>query len=485
MSQTKVIKLLKTFTENEFKEFEKFIESPYFSPGRDLKPLYHALKKYYPDFNFSFEEIYKHIHPSDKFDTKSYNILSTLFSDLFILAEKFLFELSLNKHYIEYKTLLSREYIDRDLIKLAKKNLSEGFKALEGNKLSAEYFYHKYLLYEPYHTCEEYSGNDKNEIKVIQKLEKSFVLFMISKSIDFLDLLETYRYNLNFEPEPFLLKNILSNLDINSLHRFIKRNKFEHADILVLYLQLLELLLNINNESVFHKFRLLHKKYYKRLSDYENFKIYTMLELCADTLRSTDSMKYLKELFVIQKEKIGGNYYKPEGVNYIHPAFYRSVLLAAIALKQINWAEKFVKIHTEELPEEYRESLLLYAKAKLYFCRKEYSKSLDLLSRMKPKWFLLKYDIKQLTIQIFYELGYEYELRFQIDAFRHFLRTNKNVTEVRKEWYLNFIRFVQELLKQNENPDNYELNKLVLQLNTKKNIAGELWLKEKISALIK
>lgn len=485
MSQTKVVELLKTFSEDEFKSFEKFIESPYFSQGRDLKPLYFALNKFHPDFNFTFEEIYNQIHPSSKFDTKAYNILSTLFSDMFIAAERFLFEQSLIKNNIEYKTLLSKELIERDLLKFAKKTLSDSFKTIGENKLSSEYFFHKFRLYEPYRASEEYSDSKKNEIDIINDWEKSFVIFVISKSIDILDYIETFSYNQKLEPMPLLLKNFLTHLDIESLLKLIKKNKFEHSDILRLYLLMLKLLLNNKDELIFNEFRVVHKRYYKQLSDYENYRIYTMLELCAETLRSIDSLKYLKELMVIYKEKLQKNYYKPEGVHYIHPTFYRSVFLTAIALKEINWAEKFVRLHTKELPPEDREPLQIYTKAKFSFYRKEYSKSLELISRLKPEMFPLKYDIKQLTIQIFYELDYLDELLYQLDSFSHFLRLNKKVTEIKKESYLNFIRFVQELMKLREKQDKYKLNQFISELSSKKNIAGKLWLREKSLELMK
>jgi len=50
-SKLKLIQLLSSFTKEEFKEFEKFILSPYFNSSRNLHPLYLALKKYYPNLS--------------------------------------------------------------------------------------------------------------------------------------------------------------------------------------------------------------------------------------------------------------------------------------------------------------------------------------------------------------------------------------------------------------------------------------------------
>jgi len=50
LKDSKLIKLLKNFNSEEFKEFEKFVASPFFSRGRDLLPLFKALKPFYPGF---------------------------------------------------------------------------------------------------------------------------------------------------------------------------------------------------------------------------------------------------------------------------------------------------------------------------------------------------------------------------------------------------------------------------------------------------
>jgi hypothetical protein len=39
MNNTKIVQVLRSFSAEEFREFEKFTASPYFSRGRDLIPL--------------------------------------------------------------------------------------------------------------------------------------------------------------------------------------------------------------------------------------------------------------------------------------------------------------------------------------------------------------------------------------------------------------------------------------------------------------
>lgn len=62
MKNSKLVQVLKTFSNEDFKEFRKLTASPYSSRGRDLTPLLIAQKEYYPGFtarNFNVEKILK------------------------------------------------------------------------------------------------------------------------------------------------------------------------------------------------------------------------------------------------------------------------------------------------------------------------------------------------------------------------------------------------------------------------------------------
>lgn len=94
MKNTKLIQILKIFSKEEIKEFEKFIASPYFSRGRDLKPFYKILKSYHPDFkssNFNYERVFEKLYPKEKYNKSGAdNILRVLSYELTRLTEEFI-----------------------------------------------------------------------------------------------------------------------------------------------------------------------------------------------------------------------------------------------------------------------------------------------------------------------------------------------------------------------------------------------------------
>ena len=51
MKDTRLIKIIRTFTKDELKSFDKFLQSPYLRPARDTRELYDYIVKYYPECN--------------------------------------------------------------------------------------------------------------------------------------------------------------------------------------------------------------------------------------------------------------------------------------------------------------------------------------------------------------------------------------------------------------------------------------------------
>ena len=62
MKDTRLLKLIRTFTKEELKSFEKFLQSPFLRPARDTTGLYNYIIKYFPEYdpeNLEKKKIYK------------------------------------------------------------------------------------------------------------------------------------------------------------------------------------------------------------------------------------------------------------------------------------------------------------------------------------------------------------------------------------------------------------------------------------------
>jgi hypothetical protein len=123
MHNSKLIGLFKTFSKAEFKEFEKFVASPFHSRGRNLMPLYKYLKEFHPEFThkkLDIEYAFKAIYPG-----KAYNMLvmRKLTSELEKMGEDYLVQINMRNNNFDYYKRLSDEFKSRKMIKLFETNI--------------------------------------------------------------------------------------------------------------------------------------------------------------------------------------------------------------------------------------------------------------------------------------------------------------------------------------------------------------------------
>ena len=90
-------------------------------------------------------------------------------------------------------------------------------------------------------------------------------------------------------------------------------------------------------------------------------------------------------------------------------------------------------------------------------CEKgNYENSLSHLSKRTPDKLVMKLNAKNLTVMIYYELGYADELYAMLDTYKHYINNNSSIGETQKTRNVRFINAVAELLKikLNEKSDN-------------------------------
>jgi hypothetical protein len=85
MNGTKLQRMMKTFSKEEFKSFGKFIRSPYFNSRSAVIKFYDAVKSGYPDFStdkFSNKILYASIYKDKKYNDANMRKLSSIMYSL-------------------------------------------------------------------------------------------------------------------------------------------------------------------------------------------------------------------------------------------------------------------------------------------------------------------------------------------------------------------------------------------------------------------
>ena len=143
-----------------------------------------------------------------------------------------------------------------------------------------------------------------------------------------------------------------------------------------------------------------------------------------------------------------------------------------------HWVKKF----TNKIDPDKRQYVLAYSKAGIEFEKGNYAEALEKLGKSGPiKNVIYKAAIKQLTLMIYYELKWFVPASDQLDAYRHFIRTDKLLPELYITNCNSFINYYNRLLKLNGNneADTFEIAKLISELKS----TSQMWLLKKAQEL--
>jgi len=183
MKNSKLIKLLKSLSPEEFKPFYKFIRSPFSTSSKDLLKLFDYLRKYYPNFSehlIEKERIFKLLFPGQTYsDIKLRNLMRKLSR----LVEDYLLYLETDKNDFIRNMRLKEIYGKRNIYDLFEKSSKDLIEKVEEQAYrGADYYKNLYLLNQDFyfHPQTKKQGDAANFIKAA--LENLIHNFAITQS---------------------------------------------------------------------------------------------------------------------------------------------------------------------------------------------------------------------------------------------------------------------------------------------------------------
>ena len=484
MKKSKLVEILGTYSPSEIKTFEKFIASPYFSRGRDVSGLYSYLKSYYPGFESKFikkETVFFSLFPGEEYNEKK---LKNLSFELAQLAEQFLISESLKKNYTEKAMLLAIEYKDRNKGKLFFNTL----KIIE-DKIAKKLFdsFDAFSMEEKilWLKQEYYIGiNDYKEVISLKGKHTEYT--MLSFLIKFLRALrdkEIVNSGYPGEMNTTLLDCLAEGFDIEKTIKLLKKEKFRFVWLIELYYLAYTSSKELDNEKAYFSFRKLYKENIGNFSKREKYYILSdFLSFCVRN-QNRGKSNYQSEEMTLYKEMVRQDAFCASEDDHLNIVLFRNILFMALSLDEDKWFEENRSIIVNRLRPELKENAEYYAIAHLEYEKGNYEKALENINKVKYDVFLYKIDVKNLLLKIFFELK-QYDQAFSlVDAYKHFLKSNKELSHEYKEQFLNFIIMYNKILRtisQNK-PENQDF--LLSELKSIKTISNRDWLTEKINNL--
>jgi hypothetical protein len=474
--------ILKTFTKDEMKEFEKFVASPYFNSGKNCTPLLKQLRKFYPAFdnkNLTYEYLYKKLYPGKQFNKQ---VMWNLTSAMEKMAKEFLEQAALRKDNLDKLGLLLSELGNRKLLNIYLQTLNQMEKQLEERAIDYNYFEDKGHL-ENYRQ-DYYHSIDKTLPAADSKLKASEyqIMLFLRMTVGGLNDMRALSYNHNCQFDVNIPIEMARRMDLESVVNYAKSKNFEYAFLIEIYFHALMTMLEQDKTIHFDRLRKLYEIHFNKFSMSEKRTImHWLVNYCVHSLE-LDEAKYRRIIFELNQFRLKeGLAYYPEG--QIPKVIYFQILSCALFINEIEWASEFIKNYTSKIQPQIRKSVRAMAYAYLNFKTKEYDKVLVNLKDVDFFDISDKIYSRHLMAISYYEINELETLLHYIDASLHFLAHNPLIFEKERVSYTNLFNSLKKIISIKENSDLDSIPVLRNAIEQMKYAGDKKWLLEKLDEL--
>ncbi len=433
MKNSQLTEILRSFDKTEFREFEKFVKSPYFNNRSEIIRYLYSIKKFHPKFDsgsLKEENIFKHVYPGKKYNPVLMRKLNSLTMNLimdFIAVKGF------RENKFEYNIKLFDKLRERKLPELFEKK-SNKFNEILANSKHDIYYYEYKLKHTSILNGHLLNTNEKSMVSKLQnELDELIEYFLVAALLQYIRLGEWSRI-INKKFDQKFLDEVLN--------YFSSRKKGE-ITLSYLYYNML-MLMNTEEEKYYNELINSRNKFESRLSKMDDYNISIVsMQYCHKRVMKGDE-EFRKEQFEITKQVLDKDLI-PAG--FIEPYFFTNTVRNASGLNEFEWSESFIERYKNMLNPDISREIIDYSFAMIESGRGNFELSLNHLSKINIERSNMKIEIKNLLIIIYYELKYLEELVSLIDTYKHFLQREKSITEKIRKLNSLFLKFVSDLVK--------------------------------------
>jgi hypothetical protein len=491
MKNSKLIKILRTLSPAEFRDFGLFIRAQYFNQSERLVKLFDFLKKFYPEFDskeINKETIFALVYFDESHVTNKENKFRDLLRMFVSLLKKYLAQLEFRRRTFENQFYLAKQFSERGLDDLFEYEMGELERFIEKTAPRDEdYYLKKYFagkLKREYQDSKTQSGKMRPVYEsLLEENENIFTFSIINFLLNYLKLRDgegvvLIEHNKQYE-------NLINYIGI--AHESF--SDVPAVQILYKFLKLPEngsidsyngLLTHFENES--HVFKQDDKRW-----------LYNMLYNHCKDKQSKGDREFGREAFDILK-KMNDSGFILESDGFMHPHNYINSASTAMRAGELDWAENFIEENKNKIRDEFRENAYNYNMASLEYKRgrlntpdskKHFNTALRHLWRVKKEDFYYYARIKNLEVRIYYELNETEQCRYILDSYRKSIDKGELIPENLRERYSEFIRLTHKLILLKDKAKDFtaqelEMEKHVFCLEINSSPAEyKYWLKEK------
>ena len=465
MQKSLIWDVIKQFSTQEWRDFRRFLQSPYFNTREDLFVLFEYLMENRslntpPNRELVFAEVF----PEKKFDRAEMRLM---LSYLFRLLEQFLRIEDNEKNRTSQKSTLLSIYKNRNLTRQLRKTLNQSQKIHEKSKQQhPEYYLEAYYLEREEYDILSSAGRTQelNLQQVEDNLDNAFISFKLRQAC----LTRAHEAVFNTKYDVRLLKELL---------KIAQSSPFKNVPAIVVYSYCYRALYDSPTEE---NFRLLREKLIEVTPSFPQTEIRTLYLLAINyCIKQINKAKlvYRKEALDLYKSGLENNLLLDNGFLSRHA--FNNIVGIALSLDDFEWTETFVNQYKDVLPTPYRAAAFHLNSGRLDYARKKYDDALVHLQKSDYRDILDNMVAKILQMKIYYETDELDLLQSHLKTVEMYIRRNKKISYHYENWR-NILRYTQKVVEVNRF-DKESVKKLTQAIKEEGILTEKEWLLMQLS----
>ncbi len=485
MKETRLIEILRTFSEVEIKSFGKFLQSNLTVSRRNVQSFLKLLQKFHPQYDsleFTNENIFKKLFTGEKYNPRK---LSNYIYDLTKEAESFLKHTALDKNETESLMLLCKEFYERKLFDSALRQINQIEKIIQPEiSMDRDLFMKIRMLEEMKINIYTEAEKIPNAIRSRHKFDESVVIQFMIDFIWMMGEQSHLEFN-NFKSrQEDVFERIKECIDMDKFVSNVHDFGILNSSVVSFYYYIFKITKEPDVESNYFGLKKIFLANLKHLEHYEKFIILFYLIKFAINLSNKGNSKFRNETLDNYLLMLDLNAYAPRPDEFLQATDFRNILHFSPESGKAEFIESLINNNISKLNQEESEDIRNYSYAYLYFHKKDFHSSLEYLSKVRNIHKVFIIDVRLMKLKLFYELNYLEECISAIDALKHFIDKNNETPETVKEQMRMFIKAYSVLIS--IKAGNKKANAEIFRKEFQKSglLYNRTWITEKTDELI-
>jgi hypothetical protein len=477
--------ILNSFSDKEWKEFEKFCASPFHNGGRNYAAILKLLRKFRPGFDspdLNKEFLYKKLHPERQFRASAIN--STL-SRLNLMAESFLVQCGLSEdRYMMKERFLLSQIGSRGLRKRSERLVSTVETKMESMKAEPFDFTARKEMYAEISTFYSVNNMRHKHLHYVGKCVQ-YVIYSFLSELSYFQAAEIsgYGYTATSKLNSISIQ-ILRELPIEKIMSLIEKADNKNYVFLKMYYLLLKAFENPEVPENYFSYKRSVYELMNDMSDTMKRFVLNTLSVLSNVFMVTGNSEFKKESFEIRKKTVDENLFAFSHSGYPKISEFRSTFIDALNQNETAWAEEFCEKFISKLQPDLRGEIRDYYKSRLCYEHREYDEALRLAARVNINQLIFKLDMKNLLAKIYYDTGSIESLLSLIDTYNKLTGSNSGRVTTIQLRHRKFTANLKKLLHlKTKNADRLKMELFRRRL-INENFTSKRWLMEKLDELI-